>query len=260
MPIDFHDPNNRWTYTTREADPTWSAFIRANADVSNKRVADIGCGGGIYTKALFQMGASHVMGVDFSEEMLKAAANNCKDIPNAAFLKGDAYQTNLPANEVDIVLERALIHHLNDLEACFKEAHRIMKAGGVLIIQDRTPDDGLLPGDEHHLRGYFFERFPGLKGKEITRRHDSGQVQHALESAGFRLVHTARLWETRHEYKNQEELAADLLRRTGRSILHELNDEELQELVSFIARKLETTPPPIVEKDAWTVWLATKQA
>lgn len=169
-----------------------------------------------------------------------------------------AYQTGLPANEVDIVLERALIHHLSDLEAGFKEAHRIMKADGVLIIQDRTPGDCLLPGDEHHIRGYFFERFPRLREKEIARRHDSGQVQRALGAAGFQLVHTASLWETRREYKNREELSKDLLSRTGRSILHELNDEELQELVSFIADKLETTPPPIVEKDAWTVWLATK--
>lgn len=186
--------------------------------------------------------------------------NFAKIYPMLRFERGDAYRSGLPANEFDMVLERALIHHLNDLEACFKEAHRIMKAGGVLIIQDRTPDDGLLPGDEHHLRGYFFKRFPGLKGKENARRHDSGQVQHALEVAGFRLVHTARLWETRREHKILEELNKDLLGRTGRSILHELNDEELQELVSFIARKLETTPPPIVEKDAWTVWLATKQA
>lgn len=56
MPIDFHDPNNRWTYTTREADETWSALIRANVDVAKKRIADIGCGGGIYTKALASMG------------------------------------------------------------------------------------------------------------------------------------------------------------------------------------------------------------
>ncbi len=78
------------------------------------------------------MGASHVVGVDSSDEMLKGAANNCKNIQNATFLKGDAYQSSLPANDIDIVLERALIHHLNDLDACFKEAYRIIKDGGVL--------------------------------------------------------------------------------------------------------------------------------
>jgi len=87
------------------------------------------------------MGASHVVGVDFSDEMLKGAANNCKNIQNVTFLKGDAYQSNLPANEIDVVLERALIYHLNDLHASFKEAFRILKDGGILIVQDRTPEN-----------------------------------------------------------------------------------------------------------------------
>ncbi|GKS13200.1 methyltransferase [Paenibacillus chitinolyticus] len=258
MPINFHDEQNRQTYATRNADESWISLIKDTVDVSNKLIADIGCGGGIYTQAFIKMGASHVVGVDFSEEMLKGAAHNCKNIQNVTFLRGDAYQSNLPANEIDIVLERALIHHLNDLDACFKEAYRIIKEGGLLIVQDRTPKDCLLPGDENHIRGYFFERFPQLIDKEISRRYDSGQVQQALESNGFRLAKTVSLWETRRVYYGLEELNKDLLLRTGRSILHELTDVELQELISFIEGKLSDSQPPIIEKDSWTVWFAIK--
>lgn len=258
MPINFHDEQNRQTYATRNADESWISLIKDTVDVSNKQIADIGCGGGIYTKALIKLGASHVVGVDFSYEMLQGAANNCKNIQNATFLKGDAYQSNLPANEIDIVLERALIHHLNDLDACFKEAYRIIKDGGVVIVQDRTPEDCLLPGDENHIRGYFFERFPQLIDREISRRYDSGLVQQALESNGFRLVKTVSLWETRRVYNDYEELKRDLLLRTGRSILHELTDVELQELISFIGGKLKDSQPPIIEKDSWTIWFAIK--
>lgn len=258
MPINFHDEQNRWSYTTRDADESWAALIRKYVDVSNKQVVDIGCGGGIYTKALIAMGASHVIGVDFSEEMLKGATENCKNIDNVTFLQGDAYNTNLPANEFDIVLERALIHHLQDLNACFKEANRILKKNGILIVQDRTPKDCLLPGDENHLRGYFFEKFPHLINKEISRRYDSNQVQKALESNGFRLNKEVTLWETRRVYDDFELLHKDLLLRTGRSILHELTDEELHELILFIKDKLESKKGPIVEKDSWTVWFAIK--
>jgi len=259
MPINFHDELNRKTYASRNADESWITLIKDTVDVSNNRIADIGCGGGIYIEALVKMGASHVVGVDFSDEMLKGAINNCKNIHNATFQKGDAYQSNLPANEFDIVLERALIHHLNDLDACFKEAYRIIKEGGVLIVQDRTPMDCLLPGDETHIRGYFFERFPQLIDKEISRRYDSNQVQQALESNGFRLDKTVSLWETRRVYYDFEELNKDLLLRTGRSILHELTDVELQELISFIGGKLSESQPPIMEKDPWTVWFAIKE-
>jgi len=258
MPINFHDEQNRQSYATRNADQSWISLISNTVDVGNKVIADIGCGGGIYTKVLINMGASQVTGVDFSEEMLTAARNNCNDLQNATFIKGDAYETSLPAGKFDIVLERALIHHLKDLDACFKEAHRIMKDNGIFIVQDRTPNDCILAGNEHHIRGYFFERFPQLMDKEVSRRYEGEQVQQALERNGFQVVKTVSLWETRRLYKNFDDLERDLLRRTGRSILHELSDDELQQLVSYIREKLAMSHPPIIEKDCWTVWFASK--
>ncbi|WP_144941164.1 class I SAM-dependent methyltransferase [Paenibacillus sp. 32O-W] len=258
MPINFHDDKNRRTYAARISDESWVSLMKEMVEVSNKRVADIGCGGGIYTKALIEMGATQAIGVDFSEVMLKGAMENCKNTPNAAFLLENAYHSNLTANEFDIVLERALIHHLSDLDACFKEANRIMKTGGILIVQDRTPEDCLLPGDENHIRGYFFEKFPRLIEKEIARRYDVNQVQQALESNGFRLDKTVSIREIRRVYDHFEALNTDLLLRTGRSILHELTDDELLDLISFIKDKLSGYKAPIVEKDSWTIWFAVK--
>ncbi|MCY9659246.1 class I SAM-dependent methyltransferase [Paenibacillus chondroitinus] len=259
MPINFHDEKNKGTYTTRTADDTWMRFIEKKMDVHNKVVADIGCGGGIYTKAFSDLGASHVTGVDFSKEMLIGAADNCKEKDNITFVLGDAFSSNLPSNSNDIVLERALIHHLNDLMACFKEANRALKTNGLFIVQDRTPEDCLLPGDANHLRGYFFEKFPQLIEKEVARRYTSDQVRSALAANGFELLNETQLWETRRVYEELGALTQDLLQRTGRSILHDITDSELQELVVFITKKLENTILPIVEKDSWTVWIATKK-
>jgi len=260
LPINFHDEHNRHTYAMRSADDSWKSLILDTIDVSNKQIADIGCGGGIYTKALLEMGAGHVIGVDFSEEMLKGAAANCQHMGNVAFHQGDAYHTALLSKSLDIVLERALIHHLDNLDACFVEASRILKEGGALIIQDRTPENCLLPGDEHHIRGYFFERFPQLKPKEIARRYESEQVQQALESSGFQVVKVETLWETRYIYDSFEQLANDLMQRTGRSILHELNDAELLDMIDFLKEKLSHKQFPIIEKDVWTLWFAVKKS
>lgn len=259
MPINFHDERNRMTYTTRAADESWVKFITENVVVPSKKIADIGCGGGIYTKALAVMGASHVTGIDFSEEMLKGAAGNCKGIHQVSFSKGDACNSNLPGSEFDIVLERAFIHHLNDLNGCFKEASRILKNNGTFIIQDRTPQDCLLPGDKNHIRGYFFEKYPKLIAKEISRRHESIKVRAALESNGFRLDQEVRIWETRRIYDDFKALHQDLAQRTGRSILHELTDNELNDLIVYIKRKLGDHSSPIVEKDSWTIWIAVNQ-
>jgi len=152
-----------------------------------------------------------------------------------------------------------LIHHLTELPGCFQEANRVLKPGGVFIVQDRTPGDFLLPGDERHIRGYFFEKFPKLIGAETSRRHNSEQVRQALESSGFRLEREVSLWETRRVYPDFESLRRDLLLRTGRSILHELTDAELRDLISYIEEKLGNPVGPIVEQDAWTVWFAVKR-
>ena len=141
---------------------------------------------------------------------------------------------------------------------CFNEANRLLKKNGILVVQDRTPEDCLLPGDESHLRGYFFELYPHLRNKDISRRYSAQDMKLALESAGFQLEKTVKLWETRRHYSNLDSLQKDLLLRTGRSILHELTDEELNRLAKFIESKLQHQSS-IIEKDRWTVWFARKK-
>lgn len=259
MSINFHDSRNRSTYARRIADESWLSMIKENINLSGKEVLDMGCGGGIYTKVLAGSGAAHVTGMDFSKQMVSTAAENCKGMNHVLFLQGDANDSHLPAHKFDLILERALIHHLRELSTCFREANRILKREGTLLIQDRTPQNCLLPGSPNHLRGYFFERYPKLASMEISRRHKADEVREALITAGFTITKETQFWETRRIYNDFESLSEDLMKRTGRSILFELTDSELKELVLFIERKIKNIPMPIVEKDLWTVWFVEKK-
>ncbi|MCM3668525.1 class I SAM-dependent methyltransferase [Mesobacillus maritimus] len=102
-------------------------------------------------KALADMGVPCIVGVDFSQSNLDGAVENCKDYKNIYFKHGNASDTLLEENRYDLVLARALIHHLRNIEFCFKEAHRISKHGGVYFVQDRTPEDCSLHGDLEHI-------------------------------------------------------------------------------------------------------------
>lgn len=258
MGIDFHNKDNQTTYTTRQADHSWMEAMKELVPIKNtSKAADIGCGGGIYSKALADMGVASVIGVDFSQAMLVGAKENCKDYHPITFKQGNALATGLDNASFQLVLERALIHHIQDLKACFQEAYRILEDKGVYIIQDRTPEDCLLKGDDYHIRGYFFERFPKLKEQEITRRHSSELVIETLKAIGFSEIKEVKLWETRSVYEQKEQLLKDLRERTGRSILHELDEEELNELVNYIDKSI-LTEGSIVEKDRWTIWKAVK--
>jgi ubiquinone/menaquinone biosynthesis C-methylase UbiE len=254
MAIDFHSRSNRSTYTGRQADAGWVEAIRRIVDPAGKRVADIGCGGGIYSQAWHALDAD-VVGVDFSQQMVAAAREQAGGLSRISFRQGDATATGLPAASRDIVFERALIHHLKDYKACFAEAHRVLVAGGSLIVQDRTPDDVQLPGSPEHVRGYFFERFPRLLTVELARRPTDAAVRDALQATGFRDVKSVTLWELRKTHDDREGLKHDLANRTGRSILYDLSDDELAELILFIKKQL-PSDGPVVEKDRWTVWSA----
>ena len=83
MGIDFHNNTNRYSYTTRDADNSWRHTISDLVQFDkNLKALDIGCGGGIYSKALSDMGVASVTGVDFSEVILEGARENCKEYKN----------------------------------------------------------------------------------------------------------------------------------------------------------------------------------
>lgn len=259
MSINFHHPKDRLTYAKRKADVTWIELIEKIVHAKGKKILDIGCGGGIYTKAFAEMKALQVTGLDFSKKMLQTAQEYCQDYNNIDFITGNALKTGLPSDQYDIVLERAVIHHITDLDTCFKEIFRLLKNGGSCLIQDRTPQDCLLEGSSTHIRGYFFSKYPQLIEKERSRRYSSEFVQLALRKAGFQNITEHTLWETRKTYENKKDLLDDLLNRTGRSILHELDDNQLQDLIDYIKDKLKHHHHSIIEQDRWTIWKAEKR-
>lgn len=89
------------------------------------------------------MGASNVTGLDFSEQILTSAKEKCEEYSNINFKLGNALDTKLEDEQYDIILERAIIHHIQNLNECFKKAYRLLKPGGIFLIQDRNPEDCL---------------------------------------------------------------------------------------------------------------------
>lgn len=257
MPINFHDTNNKYTYSSREANTSWREMIQNIIDVKGKTIIDIGCGGGIYTKELALMGAERVIGFDFSNEILQAARENCAAFQNISFVHGEAHHTDLTNETFDIVISRAVIHHLQNIPQFLQEASRILKKDGILILQDRTIEDCTIPGSPEHIRGYFFSVYPKLIHTETKRRPETTNIQQLLIKNGLHPFPIQTVWEIRKTHDSIETLLQDLSPRTGRSILHELTDNELSHLLHHMHSKLYDRAP-IIEQDRWTIWSAKK--
>ena len=257
MTINFHDAANANTYASRDAHSGWYAqmqFILDGRQIGT--VVDIGCGGGIYSRAWRELGASSVIGLDSSSQMI-ADAQSATDDAGARFAVADASSTGLEVSSCDIVFSRAVIHHLEDHRSAMNEALRILKPGGLLSVQDRTIEDVLQPASPQHLRAHFFDAFPRLIDVERQRRPVTEEFTSVLVEVGFHEPVIRTFWETRRIYQSEDDLGTDLRARTGRSILHNLDDTELESLIRTILKASEGRFP-LEERDRWTVWTATK--
>jgi hypothetical protein len=63
----------------------------------------------------------------------------------------------------------------------------------------------------------------------------------------------------RHVYADADAMAADLAARTDRSILHELSDDELAELIAYVRERVPAADT-ITDAARWMLWWATKPA
>ncbi len=96
-------------------------------------VVDIGCGLGQATIPFAKAGAITI-GVDISEKMLEFANQRSKNkYDNLYFCKMNAYNLNLEDESVDIVVENAMIHLVDNPEQVYKEIYRVLKKDGKFI-------------------------------------------------------------------------------------------------------------------------------
>jgi hypothetical protein len=137
-----------------------------------------------------------------------------------------------------------------------REAHRLLRPGGLCIVQDRTPEDVGQPGSERHPRGLILERFPRLREVERGRRPAAEELAAELRDAGFAEVRVRSLWEVRRVHAAREDFLREIGERKGRSLLHELDDAELGALVGHLAERL--PDGPLTETDRWTLWVARR--
>jgi ubiquinone/menaquinone biosynthesis C-methylase UbiE len=96
------------------------------------RVADLGCGSGVFTDLLRRQGYESV-GLDISPKLI--ALGRAK-YPNVEFFEGDVEHLPFPSASLDGVLLSGLVHHLPDPSRCATEVFRVLKPGGSFVAFD----------------------------------------------------------------------------------------------------------------------------
>jgi cyclopropane fatty-acyl-phospholipid synthase-like methyltransferase len=132
------------TEALEDALNTSNALIKAEIESiapTNARIADLGCGVGaslFYIHPRLQNPAP-ALGLTLSPVQAKLAGESAKQLglqSQIRFAEGDFTSVPLPSKSLDAVYSVEAVCHAVDPEKYFKEASRLLRKGGKLIIVD----------------------------------------------------------------------------------------------------------------------------
>lgn len=147
----------------------FAEFVRATG---NPTVADVGCGTGVTTRILRDLGLAPT-GIDLSPNMIvQARLRN----PDLAFAVGSMTALNLPDDSAGGVCAWYSIIHVPDshLSTAFSEFYRILTPGGLALLSFQV-------GDQPHRLSDAF----GVPVDIVFHRRTPSAVESVLAAAGI---------------------------------------------------------------------------
>lgn len=116
----------------------WPNFYEMLPDLRGKRVLDLGCGNGGECQEFHRMGASYVLGIDISRNMIELAeAKNKQD--GIAFRQMDMECLSELDEIFDVVTSSLAIHYVADFSKLAENVFSILDENGIFLFSQEHP-------------------------------------------------------------------------------------------------------------------------
>lgn len=152
--------------------------------IGGERILDLGCGNGILTKELMELGCE-VVGVDFSPEMVEAARARGVDARLA-----DGEKLNFH-EEFDAVMSNAALHWMTDQYAVARGVWDALKPGGRFAAE--CGGEGCVRIIREGIKIALIKRNIDYRARNPWRYPKLGEYTAILENQGFKVRYIARL-------------------------------------------------------------------
>lgn len=152
---------------------------RHKIDLTGKVILDAGCGAGYGLEIISkELKPAELVAFDLlPEEVAQAKRRKI----SAKIFVGDITNINLSSEKFDAVFTFTVLHHTPKWREGIKELHRVLKPGGVLLI------------NEHNRSAIEkFERFFRVYHPKASR-FDWSEFTEELKNAGFRIIEEKKL-------------------------------------------------------------------
>jgi ubiquinone/menaquinone biosynthesis C-methylase UbiE len=151
------------------------------------RALEIGAGTGYFSLHMLKAGiVGAATATDISPGMIEALRGNAERLGlQVETAVADAERLPFDDESFDLVLGHAVLHHIPDLERAFREFHRVLRPGGVILFAgepSRTGDKvAIVPKKAADYAAPLWRR--AIRARPAEHGHDDGGAEnHALES------------------------------------------------------------------------------
>lgn len=128
------DPNGPLR-TLHDINPARLQFIEQHTSLTNQRVIDVGCGGGILAESMARRGAQ-VTGIDLADSLIEQATLHAlsEGIDIAYHCVSVETFAQEHAGTADIVTCMEMLEHVPDPQAIMTACSQLLKPGGWLLV------------------------------------------------------------------------------------------------------------------------------